>query len=117
MNRMNRSLRNITIALTAFVLGITATAAFGQDVKAAADKAAIAAEKSAAMAEKAAAMAAKAALKADKERGFCSNNNWSGDNRVSFNVLRESIISAGGTIAVDAGQNGGIGVKGEDRGD
>jgi len=114
---MNRSLKNITIALTAFVLGITTTAALGQDVKVAVEKAAIAAEKSAAMAEKAAAMAEKAAAKADKERGFCNSNNWSSDNRVSFSELRESIISAGGTIAVDAGQNGGIGVKGEDRSD
>jgi len=98
-------------------MGICVTTTFAQDVRAGAEKAAIAAEKSAAMAEKAAAMAERAAAKGDKERGFCSNNNWSGNDRVSFQELRESVVAAGGTIAVDAGQNGGISVKGEDRSD
>lgn len=50
----------------------------------------------------------------DKEsRSFCSNNNWSGDDdHVSFRELRESTVSAGGTISVDGRQNGGISVKG-----
>ena len=47
---------------------------------------------------------------------FCSNN-WSSDDKVSLSQLRESTVAAGGTIAVDGRQNGGIAVKGSDRSD
>jgi hypothetical protein len=57
----------------------------------------------------------KAELK-EKARGFCSNNNYSGD-RVSFNELRENTIPAIGSLAVDGGQNGGVRVIGTDRND
>lgn len=63
----------------------------------------------------------KVKVKADKseyksERGFCSSNNWSSD-RVSTNELREVTVAASSTLNVDGRQNGGISVKGEDRGD
>ena len=40
-----------------------------------------------------------------------------GGDKVSVSDLREMTIPAGGTITVDAGRNGGVGVKGEDRND
>lgn len=52
-----------------------------------------------------------------KYREFCSDNNWSSDNRVSFRELREMTVPATGSLSVDAGQNGGIRVKGENRSD
>jgi hypothetical protein len=52
-----------------------------------------------------------------KERAFCSNNNYSSDNRVSVSDLRELTMSASGNLSVDAGRNGGIHVIGEDRTD
>ncbi len=80
----------------AAVIGIAATNAIGQDT-------------------------AKAVAKSDKSeyksRGFCENNNWSGNDRVSANDLRELTVSSNGTLNVDAGANGGISVKGEDRSD
>ena len=51
-----------------------------------------------------------------KNKEFCSNNNWNGD-KVGFNELRETTVTAGGTLSVDGGKNGGIKVKGEDRSD
>lgn len=51
-----------------------------------------------------------------------SNDDWCADaghdgDRVSFCEVREATIGAGGPIAIDAGQNGGISVRGWDRGD
>ena len=63
-----------------------------------------------------AAKAGKAEVKT-KYREFCSNNNsWNGD-RVGFNEVREMTLPATGNLSVDGGRNGGIRVKGENRGD
>jgi hypothetical protein len=51
-----------------------------------------------------------------KEREFCSNNNWNGNDKVSVNDLREFTIPAG-SLSVDGGRNGGVRVKGENRSD
>jgi hypothetical protein len=51
-----------------------------------------------------------------KEREFCSNNNWNGNDKVSVNDLREFTIPAG-SLNVDGGRNGGVRVKGENRSD
>jgi len=56
-------------------------------------------------------------ISAKQGHEFCSNNNWSSDNKVSLSQLREANVSAGGTLTVDGRQNGGISVRGEDRGD
>ena len=54
-----------------------------------------------------------------KERtsNFCSDQNWSSDDKEQYRDLREMTIPAGGTLDVDAGRNGGISVKGENRSD
>lgn len=57
----------------------------------------------------------KAELK-EKSKGFCSDN-WSSGDRESFRELREMTVAAGGTLDVDSGRNGGIGIKGENRSD
>lgn len=49
-------------------------------------------------------------------RDFCSNNNYSNGDKVSFSEVRESTISAG-SLTVDGKRNGGIMVKGENRSD
>lgn len=49
-------------------------------------------------------------------REFCSDNNWHSEDKVSSRDLREMTISAG-DVNVDANQNGGVSVKGEDRSD
>lgn len=93
MNFITRNLKYIAAACAAAAIGISATAAFGQEH-------------------------AKIDTKVkDKDRGFCQNWNWSSDERVSFNEVRELTVAAGGTIAVDAGKNGGVSVSGEDRSD
>ena len=51
-----------------------------------------------------------------KEREFCSNNNWNGNDKVSVNDLREFTVPAG-SLNVDGGRNGGVRVKGENRSD
>lgn len=51
-----------------------------------------------------------------KNKEFCSNNNWNGD-KVSVNELRETTGTAGGTLTVNGGKNGGISIKGENRSD
>jgi hypothetical protein len=56
-----------------------------------------------------------AANKMNKE--FCSSDNWSNGDKVSFKELREMTIPASGSLAVDGGKNGGIKVKGSDRAD
>lgn len=52
-----------------------------------------------------------------KERAFCSNENWSSRDKVSFKEAREFNVAASGTLTVDGGRNGGISVKGENRSD
>jgi len=52
-----------------------------------------------------------------KYKEFCSSNNWSSDDRVSFNEVREMTLPATGAVNVDGGQNGGIRVRGENRSD
>lgn len=55
------------------------------------------------------------------ERGqsheFCSDNNWSNGNQVSFKELRQMTLPATGLLSVDGGQNGGIRVIGTNRSD
>ena len=94
VNRANRITKYIAVALVALLVGIAAANALGQDkIK---DK----------------------MSKIDtKGREFCSNNNWSSDNKVSASQLRESTLAASGTLTVDGRQNGGISVKGSDRSD
>ncbi len=97
MNYVSKNLRYIATACVAAIIGITAASAFGQEstVK---DK------------------SHKSEYK-HKEKGFCGGNSWSSDERVSFTDLRELTIPATGTVNVDAGQNGGVSIKGKDRGD
>lgn len=53
-----------------------------------------------------------------KNYEFCSDNwNWSSEDRVSAKELRETTITAPGVLNVDAGRNGGISIKGENRND
>jgi len=47
---------------------------------------------------------------------FCSSNNSWGD-KVSVNDVRQLTLPAGGSLAVDGNRNGGIKVRGENRGD
>jgi hypothetical protein len=56
----------------------------------------------------------KDAYKAEKVKNkeFCSGENWSNGDRVSFRELREMTLPATGSLAVDGGRNGGIKVKG-----
>ena len=53
----------------------------------------------------------------EKNSGFCTENNWSSDEKESYRDLRELTVPAGGTLDVDSGRNGGISVKGENRSD
>lgn len=48
---------------------------------------------------------------------FCSNNNWSNGDKVSFNELREMKVSPSRLLTVDGRRNGGIRVFGENRSD
>src|SRR5438105_566781 len=77
-------------------IGVTATAVFGQE---------------------ASARSKTISQTVTKNGGFCNNNNWSSDDRVSVNELREMTVAASGSLNVDGRQNGGISVKGEDRSD
>lgn len=96
MRSITRNLSYLSVALLALMLGTAAVSVFGQtDAK---DK------------------AEKADYKV-KDKGFCSSNNWSNGDRVSFNEMRESTVAATGSLNVDGRQNGGISVKGEDRSD
>ena len=56
----------------------------------------------------------KHAYKAEKIKNheFCSGENWSNGDKVSFRDLREMTLPASGSLAVDGGKNGGIKVKG-----
>ena len=53
----------------------------------------------------------------ERSSSFCSDNNWSSGDKVSYHDLREMTVAAGGVLDVDAGQNSGISVKGENRSD
>src|SRR3954447_11031406 len=93
MRFINNNAKYIAVALVTLLIGIASANTFGQD---------------------------KSQVKEEKISGrgeFCSNNNWSSDDKVSISQLRESNVSAGGTLTVDGRQNGGISVRGEDRGD
>lgn len=52
-----------------------------------------------------------------RHKEFCSNNNWSGDGKVSVSDLRETVVPSAGSLNVDAGRNGGVKVQGENRTD
>ena len=52
-----------------------------------------------------------------KNKEFCSNHNYSSDNKISYKETREVNIPAGNLVNVDARRNGGIRVKGENRSD
>ncbi len=52
-----------------------------------------------------------------KNRDFCSNYNYSSDDKVSYKETRELNVSAGNLVNVDARRNGGVRVKGENRPD
>ncbi len=52
-----------------------------------------------------------------KHKEFCSNNNWSNGDKVSFNELREMTVPASGKLDVDGARNGGISIRGENRSD
>jgi Toastrack DUF4097 len=51
-----------------------------------------------------------------KMKEFCTDN-WSNDDKVSFSEIREMTLKSTGSLDVDAGRNGGIKVKGENRSD
>jgi hypothetical protein len=55
--------------------------------------------------------------KEKKTWSFCSHNNYSYNDRVSFKEMRELTVRAGSLLEVDGKRNGGIQVKGEDRSD
>lgn len=52
-----------------------------------------------------------------KDRHFCSYNNYSSDDKISYKETRELNVSAGSLVNVDARRNGGVRVKGENRSD
>ncbi len=90
MTFISRNLKYIAVLCIALAIGMTAATTFAQE-----------------------------RVKAAKERSnaFCSNNNNWSDEKVSVSDLRELTVPASGMVAVDAGKNGGVSVKGEDRGD
>ncbi len=89
MNFIHRNLPYIAAASLALVIGLAATAVFGQGQQA----------------------------KYQREDGFCTNINGSSDDRTLASDLREMTLVAGSGIRIDAGKNGGVAVRGEDRGD
>lgn len=106
MRSIHRNLRYIATAVVAAALGVGVTAAFGQDVSKEKDKS-----------HKIELKDLEKAIKAEKNKAFCSSDNWSSGDKVSYRELRESNFAASGSLAVDAGKNGGISVIGEERGD
>src|SRR5215203_4436944 len=52
-----------------------------------------------------------------KNREFCSSDNWSNGDRVSFKEVREMALPSSSSLAVDGGKNGGIKVIGSERSD
>jgi hypothetical protein len=97
MRFINRNAKYLAVALVTLLAGIAAANTLGQDKS---DK-----------------IKDKMSRIESKGRDFCSNNNWSNDDKVSMSQLRESTVPAGGTLTVDGRQNGGISVKGSDRSD
>ena len=57
------------------------------------------------------------AQKDSKSSLDCRDSWWDGGRLENHCEIREQTLAAGGTITVDAGQNGGISVKGSDRSD
>lgn len=97
MKFVNRNLQNIALALITMLIGLSAVQTFGQGVVSKEHK-----------------------EKAKAHRKFCSDGSfsyWSDDRRSSVKELRESTLTSGGTITVDAKRNGGVSVIGEDRND
>ncbi len=92
MTFISRNLKYIAVLFITLAVGISAADTFGQERQK--DKSA-----------------------KDRSKTFCSNNNWSSDDRVSTSDLRQLSVPASGMVSVDAGKNGGVSVKGEDRGD
>ena len=99
MRFINNSAKYVAVALVTLLVGIAAANALGQDK------------------DRDAKFKEKMSRIDTKGRDFCSNNNWSSDNKVSATQLREMTVAAGGTLTVDGRQNGGISVKGSDRSD
>ncbi|HTK27328.1 MAG TPA: hypothetical protein VL327_12270 [Pyrinomonadaceae bacterium] len=60
---------------------------------------------------------AQKSIERSQNREFCSDNNWSNGDQVSFKELRQMTLPATGSLAVDSGQNGGIHVTGTNRSD
>lgn len=52
-----------------------------------------------------------------KNKDFCSNYNYSSNDKVSYKETREVNLPASNLVNVDGGRNGGIAVKGENRSD
>lgn len=59
----------------------------------------------------------KAEAKGAKYREFCSGDNYSNGDSVSFRDMREMTVAATGSLSVDGGQNGGVRVIGSNRSD
>ena len=97
MKFISRNLSNIAAAIFTLVIGVTATAAYGQITKA--DSKAYKAEHK------------------TYNREFCSNNNWHSDENTSVRDLREMTLPSSREVNVDGNRNGGVSVKGEDRSD
>lgn len=89
MSFISNNLPRIAAAMFTLILGLTASTAFSQENS----------------------------KTKEKQRQFCSENNWSDGDRVSARDLRETTIASTGRIDVDSGRNGGVSVKGEDRSD
>lgn len=90
MKKTIRNLRGIGVLCISAAIGIAATTAFGQTIL--------------------------TKDKSKKEHSFCGNN-WSSGDKFSASDLREMTVASSGSLNVDSGKNGGISVKGEDRGD
>ena len=52
-----------------------------------------------------------------KNKDFCSNHNYTSDDKISYKESREVNMAAGSLVNVDALRNGGIKVRGENRSD
>ncbi|MEO7659770.1 MAG: hypothetical protein ABIV48_09165, partial [Pyrinomonadaceae bacterium] len=93
MNYISRNLKYVAAACVTAMIGIAAVTSFAQE-KEQKDKS-----------------------KIGHYKGFCSKDSWSSNEKISFTDLREVTLRANGSLSVDGGRNGGISVKGEDRGD
>ena len=80
MKFISSRLPHIAVGILALAVGMTAVSVFGQET---------------------------AKVKTISETvkgpggGFCNNNSWSSDERVSVNEIREMTVAAGGLISVD----------------